>query len=80
MIKVDCTEGVLNSRGPLDFILFEYTLLTRVILKELREEFGEEIANKLFADLGRIAVENINDLHNTKGIMDKIDEVFPDEI
>lgn len=80
MIKVDCNKGELACRGPLDSILFEYTLLTRTILKEMREQFGEEMANELFAGLGQIAAKNVDDLHDVKNIIDEIDEVFPDEI
>lgn len=80
MIKINSTKGELNCRGPLDLILFEYTLLTRVILKEMREQFGEKTANELFAGLGQIAAKNVNDLHDVKSMMDEIDEVFPDEV
>lgn len=80
MIKVNAKNGELNCRGPLENILFEYTLLTRVLLKEMREQFGEEIANKLLAGLGQIAAKNVNEVFNVENIMDEIEEVFPDEV
>ena len=80
MIKVDCNKGELTLRGPLESLLFEYTLLTRTVLKEMREQFGEEMANELFAGLGQIAAKNIDEVHNPTDILKDINEVFPDEV
>ena len=80
MIKIDCNKGELACRGPLENILFEYTLLTRTILKEMQEQFGEEVANELFAGLGQIAAKNIDEVNNPTDILKDINEVFPDEV
>ena len=80
MIKIDSTQGELNCNGPLDHLLCEYTLLTRVILKALKSNFGEELANKILAELGRIAVKDVDEVHNVTKLYEDVDEVLDNEI
>ena len=76
MIKIDSKNGEMQARGPFDLILCEWTLLTRIILKELREQFPEDIANELFAGLGQIAAEEPSEVRNVTKMFDKIEETF----
>lgn len=76
MIKIDSKNGEFQARGPFDIILCEWTLLTRIILKEMREQFPLEIANKLFAGLGMIAAENTDEIQNVTDMFDKISKSF----
>lgn len=80
MITINSSKGELNCRGPMDHILCEYTLLTRVILRELRAQFGEETANMIFAGLGQIAVKNIDEVHQVEDLYKEVDEVLDNEI
>ena len=80
MITINSSKGELNCRGPMDNILCEYTLLTRVILRELRSEFGEETANQIFAGLGQIAVKDLDEVHQVTNLYEEVDEVLKNEI
>lgn len=76
MITINSNKGVFQARGPFDEILCEWTLITRIILKELRAQFPEETANELFADLGRIAAENVEEVNSTSTLFEKIENRF----
>lgn len=80
MIQINSRKGELNCRGPMDDILCEYTLLTRVILRELKSEFGEETANTILAGLGKIAVKDIDEVHQVSNLFKEVDEVLNDEV
>lgn len=80
MIAINSSTGELNCRGPMDHILCEYTLLTRVILRELKEQFGEQTANEILAGLGKIAVKDVNEVHNVTSMFDEVQEVFDNEV
>lgn len=76
MIKVDSKNGEFQARGPFDLILCEWTLLTRIIFKEMKEQFPEETANKLFAGLGMIAAKDTNEIRNVTSMFDEIMKAF----
>lgn len=79
MIKIDSSNGELQARGHFDTILCEWTLLTRVIIKEVKEQFPEEVANELIAGLGQIAAKNPDEVHNVTKLFNEIEEVL-DEV
>ena len=83
MIKADLEKtGVIQVTGRSDYIMAEYTIVTKIIIHQLIDDFGEEKGLKILAMLGRIAAEKAEDLGNndTKDLFNKIDEVFNNEI
>lgn len=80
MIQLDATKGELNCRGPLDTIICEYTLLTRVLLREMRTQLGEERADKMFAGIGQIAVKDIDEIRNVTSMFEEVSEALDDEV
>ena len=82
MIKADLeNRGTIAVTGSTDVILTEYTILTRVVLNQLKGDHGTEKAMNILAGLGKIAASDIDELGgDLKNIYDSIDEVFHNEI
>lgn len=77
MIKADSEKGVYALNGPFDDILFEYTIVTKIIINQLTEMKDEEFALTMLAKLGQIAANNAKDLpKSAQNIYDTVEEVL----
>ena len=54
---IECNEGRCNINGTLEEILAETTAVLAATHELCKEELGEEMADKVFAALGKAAVE-----------------------
>lgn len=82
MIKADLEKsGMIQVTGRSDYIMAEYTILTKVIIHHLIDEYGEEKGFALLAKIGQIATEEAGDFnsHNTIELFNKLNEVFENE-
>lgn len=80
MIKTSCSEGELMCRGPIDEILTEYTIVTKMILRELHDMSNEEIAFKVLASLGQIAYKDYNKPFDAIELYNNVNEVITNEM
>ncbi len=82
MIRIELErEGILSVSGPMDNILTEYTTLTRLILHRLKEDFDEDTAFTIVAELGKIAAANIDEIsRDVLNIHEKVEEVLTNEL
>ena len=81
MIHADLDKsGMMKVTGRADVILSEYAILTRVVYNQLIDDFGKEKANRVLADIGKLAVSEPEDLtKNLKEIFEAAEGVYTDE-
>ena len=81
MIHADLEKsGMMKVAGRADAILSEYAILTRVVYNQLIDDFGKDKANKILADIGKLAVMEPEDLtKNLKEIFEAVEGVYNDE-
>lgn len=80
MIKVKMHDGEVICNGSIDEILMEYTVLTKLLLKQISELTNEEKAFNILAKLGQIAADGYNKSTNYEKIWKEIDKVLTDEM
>lgn len=63
MIKADLEKnGMIQFSGDMELLLVEYTIITRVMLHNIKEQKNEETAFKLLAIIGKVAAEDLEQL------------------
>lgn len=81
MINADMEKGIIKITGYNDILLTEYTMITRVVLHQLKEDLNEEAAFKILANLGQIAAKDIDQLGgDVENIYKAIEEVYKNEV
>jgi len=79
MITVDAQQGKIVFKGSLPMFLAEYVIASKLILKQIREEYPEERANQILEGVSRIIAkeDRISEGHVEDildGVMEVIDE------
>lgn len=80
MIDVNLEKGNVRCSGGIDDILTEYTILTNVVIKEIQRMSNKETAFKVFAEIGKISVKNLDDQIDSETIYKDIVEVISNEL
>ena len=86
MIHADTEKtGVINISGAVDIILTEYTVLTRLVMHQLKRDFGEDKAFEIVGKIGQVAARDIDQISGDiakiqDNIIDVLEEVFKNEI
>lgn len=82
MIKADLEKsGMIQFSGDMELLLVEYTIITRVMLHNIKEQKNEETAFKLLAIIGKIAAEDLEQLGgDPEKILDRLIEGLKNDI
>ena len=82
MIKADLEKsGMIQFSGDMELLLVEYTVITRVMLHNIKEQKNEETAFKLLAIIGKIAAEDLEQLGgDPEKILDRLIEGLKNDI
>ena len=80
MIKADTKKGEIICSGGLDEILAEYTILTKLIVRQLTELTDEEKALDILSKLGLIAINDKSHGSDVTSIYNSIDEVMDNDL
>lgn len=82
MIKADLEKsGIIQFSGDMELLLVEYTIITRVMLHNIKEQKNEETAFKLLAIIGKVAVEDLEQLGgDPEKILDKLIEGLKNDV
>lgn len=82
MIKADLEKsGMIQFSGDMELLLVEYTIITRVMLHNIKEQKNEETAFKLLAIIGKIAAEDLEQLGgDPEKILDRLIEGLKNDV
>ena len=82
MIKADLEKsGMIQFSGDMELLLVEYTIITRVMLHNIKEQKNEETAFKLLAIIGKVAAEDLEQLGgDPEKVLDKLIEGLKNDI
>lgn len=75
MIRADDVGVMIN--GNTQTIMLDFIFIVRSMRETLKEDFGEEVADKLITDMGKMAYLDPNDDEAYDEAFDKIVEESP---